>query len=120
MAASSALGVFLARAAMQVLTSLISKDILVGMPYLSGLGLNLHVLAFASTIAVTAMILFSFTRLLRLPLREIREGLNEGGRGYAGTLWRRFGANLVVVELAVAVVLLGGAGLGRPPVHRQG
>ncbi len=41
----------------------------------------------------------------------MREGLAEGGRGSAGTLWRRFGANLVVVELAVAVVLLAGAGL---------
>ena len=117
-AASSALGVFLARAAMQVLTSLISKDILVGMPYLSGLGLTLHVLAFAGTISVGAMILFSLTPLLRLPLKEIREGLNEGGRGYAGTLWRRFGANLVVVELAVAVVLLVGAGLLGKSLYR--
>lgn len=117
-AASSLLGVFLARAAMQVLTSLISKDILVGMPYLSGLGLNLHVLSFAAAIAAMAMILFSLTPLLRLPLREIREGLNEGGRGYAGTLWRRFGANLVVVELAVAVVLLVGAGLLGKSLYR--
>lgn len=117
-AASSLLGVFLARAAMQVLTSLIAKDILVGMPYLSGLGLNLHVLSFAAAIAAMAMILFSLTPLLRLPLREIREGLNEGGRGYAGTLWRRFGANLVVVELAVAVVLLVGAGLLGKSLYR--
>ena len=28
-----------------------------------------------------------------------------------GTLWRRMGANLVVIELATAVVLLTGAGL---------
>jgi macrolide transport system ATP-binding/permease protein len=44
-------------------------------------------------------------------MTEMREGLAEGGRGSAGTLWRRFGANLVVVELAIAVVLLAGAGL---------
>ena len=117
-AASSVLGVSLARAAMQVLSSWISKDMLAGMPYLSGLGLNFHVLAFAAAIAVTAMTLFSLTPLLRLPLREIREGLNEGGRGYAGTLWRRFGANLVVVELAVAVVLLVGAGLLGKSLYR--
>jgi predicted permease len=49
--------------------------------------------------------------VVRLPLAKLREGLTEGGRGYAGTLWRRFGANLVVVELAIAVVLLVGAGL---------
>src|SRR6202011_1220842 len=35
----------------------------------------------------------------------------EAGRGAVSTFWRRFGANLVVLELAVAVVLLVGAGL---------
>ena len=117
-AASAFLGVFVARGAMQVLTSLISADMLAGMPYLNGLGLNLHVLAFAAAISLLAMILFSLTPLFRLPLREIREGLNEGGRGYAGTLWRRFGANLVVVEMAIAVVLLVGAGLLGKSLYR--
>ena len=55
--------------------------------------------------------LFALTPILRVPLTTLREGLADGGRGTAGTLWRRFGANLVVVELAVAVVLLVGAGL---------
>jgi predicted permease len=117
-AAGAVLGVFSARAAMQLLTSLISKDMLAGMPYLAGLGLNLHVLAFAAAISIATVLLFSLTPLVRLPLREIREGLNEGGRGYAGTLWRRFGANLVVVELAVAVVLLVGAGLLGKSLYR--
>jgi len=108
---SGLLGIALAQVAMQVLTSLISKDMMAGMPYLSGLGLNLHVLAFAAAISLGATILFSMTPIFRLPLGEIRDGLAEGGRGAAGTLWRRFGANLVVVELAVAVVLLASAGL---------
>ena len=81
------------------------------MPYLSGLGLNSHVLIFAVAISAFAAALFSLPPVLRLPLTKLREGLTEGGRGYAGTLWRRFGANLVVVELAIAVVLLVGAGL---------
>ena len=108
---SGFVGIALAQVAMQVLTSLISKDMMAGMPYLSGLGLNLHVLAFAAAISLGATILFSMTPIFRLPLGEIRDGLAEGGRGSAGTLWRRFGANLVVVELAVAVVLLVSAGL---------
>jgi predicted permease len=58
-----------------------------------------------------AVILFAVTPLLRLPLTAMRDGLTEGSRGSAGTLWRRFGANLVVLELAIAVVLLVGAGL---------
>jgi macrolide transport system ATP-binding/permease protein len=110
-AAGSLLGLAAAQGAMRVLTHLISKDMMAGMPYLTGLGLNFHVLLFAGAISLGVAVLFSITPALRLPLTEIREGLAEGGRGYAGTLWRRFGANLVVVELAIAVVLLVGAGL---------
>lgn len=110
-AAGCLLGLAAAAGAMRVLLSLISKDLMDYMPYLIGLGLNSHVLMFAATISVLAAALFSLPPLLRLPLTRLREGLTEGGRGYAGTLWRRFGANLVVVELAIAVVLLVGAGL---------
>jgi predicted permease len=110
-AAGSIVGVATAQLVIQILMRLISKDMMAGMPYLTGLGLNLHVLAFAVAISLGATVLFSITPTLRLPLTKIREDLNEGGRGYAGTLWRRLGANLVVVELAIAVVLLVGAGL---------
>jgi macrolide transport system ATP-binding/permease protein len=109
--AGGVLGLVSAQAAMRVLTRLISQDMLDGMPYLNGLGLNGHVLAFAGAVTAGATILFSLAPAFRLPFGEIRESLAEGGRGSAGTLWRRFGANLVVVELAVAVVLLVGAGL---------
>jgi macrolide transport system ATP-binding/permease protein len=110
-AAGTLLGLGAAEAGMQILIRLISKDLMANLPYLTGLGLNLHVLMFALAVALFAAGLFSLPPLLRLPLTKLREGLTEGGRGYAGTLWRRFGANLVVVELAIAVVLLVSAGL---------
>jgi predicted permease len=110
-AGGCALGVTAADGAMEGLIRLISKDMMTGMPYLSGLRLNAHVLLFACAISFFAALLFSLPPVLRLPLTKLREGLTEGGRGYAGTLWRRFGANLVVIELAIAVVLLVGAGL---------
>jgi macrolide transport system ATP-binding/permease protein len=110
-AAGCVLGLAAAGAAMNILTRLISKDMLTGMPYLSGLSLNSHVLTFAAVVSVFALALFSVPPVARLPLTKLREGLNQGGRGYAGTLWRRFGAHLVVVEMAIAVVLLVGAGL---------
>lgn len=97
--------------AMRLLLSLVSKDMLASMPYLSHLGLNPHVLAFTAVIALLAIIIFSLTPVLRLPTAAIREALNDGDRGSAGTLWRRLGANLVVLELTIAVVLLVGAGL---------
>ncbi len=96
---------------MQLLLRLISKDMMSNLPYLTGLGLNFHVVTFALVIAILAVALFSLAPVLRLPLTKLREGLADGGRGSAGTLWRRFGANLVVVELAIAVVLLVSAGL---------
>lgn len=105
------LGLVAAQAAMRVLVSLISKDMLTGMPYLSGLGLHRHVVALAAAISVASLVLFTLAPVLRLSSSQLREDLAEGGRGYAGTLWRGFGANLVAVELAVAVVLLVGAGL---------
>ena len=111
-AAGTSLGLIgVAAAAIELLTRLISKDMMAGMPYLGGLRLNWHGLVFALAVALFAAALFSLPPIVRLPLTKLREGLAEGGRGYAGTLWRRFGSNLVVVELAIAVVLLVGAGL---------
>jgi predicted permease len=66
---------------------------------------------FAAAVAVGAVALFSVTPTWRSFLPDLREGLAEGSRGSAGTTWRRFGANLVVLELATAVILLVGAGL---------
>jgi macrolide transport system ATP-binding/permease protein len=109
--ASTVLGLAAAGGAMRILLRLISKDMLSGMPYLNGLGINLHVLGFAITVALLSATLLSVAPLTRMSFSKVREGLTEGGRSYAGTLWRKFGANLVVVELAIAVVLLFGAGL---------
>jgi predicted permease len=107
----SALGLVSAKWAMQLLMRLIPAGMMAGMPFLQGLGLNFHVLSFACAVSLLAAAVFSFTPVSRLSLSEMREGLTEGGRGSAGTLWRRFGSNLVVVELATAMVLLVGAGL---------
>lgn len=110
-AAGGVLGVAAGITVMRLLTLLVPKDILATMPYLHGLGLNIRVAAFAASICAMTSILFAFTPMFRLSLTEIRDGLTEGGRGTAGTLWRRFGVNLVVVEIAIAMVLLVGAGL---------
>jgi macrolide transport system ATP-binding/permease protein len=109
--AGSALGMFAAQWAVKLLIKLIPTDMLAGMPYLNGLGLNPRVLVFAGAIALVAATLFAITPAMRTSSLELRDDLAEGGRSAAGTVWRRFGANLVTVELATAVVLLVGAGL---------
>jgi macrolide transport system ATP-binding/permease protein len=110
-ATGSLLGIGGAYAAMQALPRLIPADRIATMPYLNGMGLNVRVLGFAMAISAIAAVIFSLTPLLRISFTNLRQGLTEGGRNAAGTMWRRFGANLVVIELATAMVLLVGAGL---------
>jgi predicted permease len=110
-AGAGVLGLISAAWAMKLLIRLIPADMIAGMPYLDGLGLNSRVLAFAGAISLLAAALLAVTPTLRLSLSDLREGLAEGGRTSTGILWRRFGSNLVMLELAVAVVLLVGAGL---------
>jgi macrolide transport system ATP-binding/permease protein len=96
---------------MMLMTRMVPKDVAPRVPFLAGVGFNAHTGAFAAAIALLAAVLLAATATLRLSFQDVHEGLAEGSRGTAGRLWRRLGANLVVVELAVAVVLLAGAGL---------
>ena len=109
--AGGVVGLMLAYAGIRGLSSLISRNWLDGMPYLRGLGLSPHVLLFTAGLAVLAALLFSITSILHFRFSDMRDGLREGSRTSAGKAWRRMGANMVVVELAAAVVLLAGAGL---------
>ncbi len=105
------IGLILALGMMRVLHSLISKDMLVGMPYLDHMGFNAHVLLFATGVATLAVLFCSAAPILRLPIGELRDGMSDGGRGSAGRIWQRMGKNLVTTEVAVTVVLLFGTGL---------
>ena len=109
--AGSVLGLFLAAWAVRVLIGLIPEDMLAGMPYLQNLGLNSRVALFGILIALIAGVLFAVTPAFRTSFGDLRDDLAEGGRAAAGRVWRKFGANLVTVELATAVILLVGAGL---------
>lgn len=109
--AGSAAGCAVAAWIMKLLMRMVPKVMSDSMPYLAGVGLNTHTLVFAGAVALLTTFLLAATPTLRLSFQGIRDGLAEGGRTAAGRLWRRLGANLVVVELAVAVVLLVAAGL---------
>ena len=120
--AGVALGLGAASIAIQTLLRLIPKEQMHGMPYLANLGINWRVACFALAVSLLAAVLFSLTPILRLASTgsgaEMRSGLAEGSRGSSGAIWRRFGANLVVIELAVAMVLLVGAGLLGKSLYR--
>jgi macrolide transport system ATP-binding/permease protein len=104
-------GVVFAVVMMSLLTHLVPKPMAQGMPFLAVVGLNRHTALFAAASTLMAAVLLAATPALRLAFREIQDGLIDGGKGAASRFWRRLGANLVVVELTVAVVLLAGAGL---------
>lgn len=105
------LGIALAAFAMRLLLNLIPKEVLGTMPYLAGITINSRVLVFAALITLAASVIFSLLPALRVSLADLHAGLAERSRGTSGIFWRRFGPNLIVVELAMTVVLLSGAGL---------
>lgn len=109
--AGGALALVLAEWGMRLLISLVPAQKLDSMPYLRELGPNSHTIAFACLLTLLASILFALIPTIRVSLTEKMDGLKEGTRGNVGLMWRRFGANLVVVEVALAMVLMSSAGL---------
>jgi predicted permease len=69
-----------------------------------------RVLIFTILVSLCAGILFGLVPAIRTARRNVHETLKEGGRGGSGKRHRVHGA-LVVVEMAMALVLLVGAGL---------
>jgi predicted permease len=116
---AAALGLPAASAAIPRLFSLIPERRLRGMPYFRYAGLHPRVLLLAAAIFLLAAAIFSVTPMLRLSLSNLRGDLGEGGRGSSGTVWRRFGSNLVAAELAIAMVLLASAGLLEKSLYRM-
>jgi macrolide transport system ATP-binding/permease protein len=108
---SGLLGVAAAAGAIRLLSILIPKDMMASMPFLQGLVLNARIVVFAMAISAVAALFFSFLPLLRLRASKLHDDLAEGGRSSAGTAWRRLGSNLVIAELAMAMLLLTGGAL---------
>jgi len=80
------------------------------LPRAGEVGIDLRVLLFTASTALLAGILFGLAPALKISRTNVQDNLKEGGRGASGA---RKGAHgvLVVVEMALALVLLIGAGL---------
>jgi macrolide transport system ATP-binding/permease protein len=115
---ASALGLMSASAAMRGLKNLIPAEMMPGIPFLRDLRLNGHVLVYTAAVAALAVALFSLAPALHVAVSRTRDTLMEGGRGSSGKAWRRLGSRLVVMELAIAMVLLVGAGLLGKSLYR--
>ncbi len=80
------------------------------LPRSGEVGIDLRVLVFTVSVALLAGIIFGLAPALKISRTNPQDSLKEGGRGASGA---RKGAHgvLVVVEMALALVLLVGAGL---------
>ena len=89
----------------------IPKAELAALPSLQGLHVNAGVLAFSLVLSVLTGILFGMVPALQALKPDLRQDLQEVGRSSVGSIHQRFRNLLVVSEVALAVVLLVGAGL---------
>ena len=80
------------------------------LPRVDEVGLDFRVLAFASLISVATGILFGLAPAWRVAKENPQRALKEGGRGAIGANQRAL-STFTVVEVAMALVLLAGAGL---------
>jgi putative ABC transport system permease protein len=81
-------------------------------PHESVIGINAHVLVFTLGVAVATAMLFGLVPALQAAKRDIVEPLKDSGRGVSGGFRRgRLRSVLVVVEVALSLVLLVGAGV---------
>jgi putative ABC transport system permease protein len=83
-----------------------------GEPYWMKFNIDLSVFTFFAAICLGAAILFGLAPALHVARTDLGDTLNEAGRRTTGTLRvRRWAGALVVMQLALAPVLLTGAGL---------
>jgi predicted permease len=80
------------------------------LPRANEIHLSARVLVFAFVVSVLTGIVFGLIPALKTASGDVHETLKEGGRGMSGTRHRTQAA-IVVLEMAIALVLLAGAGL---------
>ncbi len=102
-----ALGVILAVWGLKALIALHPANL----PRLDEVHLDFRVLAFTAALSIFTGLLFGLAPALRASRPDLTESLKDGYGGSAGRAHRRFHNVLVMAEVALAMMLLSGAGL---------
>jgi predicted lysophospholipase L1 biosynthesis ABC-type transport system permease subunit len=104
---SSAVGILMAQWAIDALGALGPEQA----PRLQAVSIDGRILLFTLALTLLTGVLFGLAPALQAGQVNLNELLKEGGRSGAGVRQRRLRDALVVVEVALALVLLVGAGL---------
>jgi predicted permease len=92
--------------------SLLTSSAGVALPRAQSIALEWPVVLFAMALSATTGVLFGLVPAIQATRVDIREALNEEGRGGSGSVRHRsLRSTLVVAEIGLALVLLVGAGL---------
>ena len=106
--AATAAGVFLAYGGVQMLVAMQPANL----PRVDNVDVDVTALLFALAVASLTAVVLGLATALRLSKQDVREALSEGTRSMAGgRTSERVRQGLVVVQVALTVVLLVGAGL---------
>jgi predicted permease len=105
-AAGGALGLLISAWGTHAVISLLPD----ALPRSEEIGMDSRVFIFTAIVSVACGILFGLAPALKISRTDLQETLKEGGRGSSGTHHRVQGI-FVTVEVAMALVLLIGAGL---------
>jgi putative ABC transport system permease protein len=106
--AGGTLGLLLASFGVEYLVTLAPQDI----PRIASVGVNTKVVIFAFAVSFLTAIIFGLAPALSVSKPDLNEALKEGGgKSQGGARSKRLREILVVSEVALAVVLMVGAGL---------
>ncbi|HMV87058.1 MAG TPA: ABC transporter permease [Blastocatellia bacterium] len=103
-------GLLIARFGLDALVAALPQNQLAALPFFATLKLDPGILMFTLGLALLTGVVFGLAPALQASRLDLQEALKEGGRTTGGARQRLRGA-LVVTQLALAVVLLVGAGL---------
>ena len=104
-------GLLVAYWGVPALIAWIPESQLNAMPFLKSVGLDISILAFSFGLSLLTGLVFGLAPAVQSSRLDLNEALKEGGRQTSASASHRLRSAMVVTEIALAVVLLVGAGL---------
>ncbi len=109
--AGGAAGLLIAYWGVGALVAVLPDSQINALPFLKSLSIDRGILAFSFGLSLLTGLVFGLAPALQSSRPDLNEVLKEGGRNTAGGSGQRLRSALVMTEIALAVVLLVGAGL---------